>query len=98
MNVSVGDLVEAGQVLVEMEGQEQLEAAVSSAQYELDRAQQAIDDLTAEAETRRIQAMKDIITYEKAVRDARYALDNSTVPTNQADLDTVAALNLMKSS
>ncbi len=52
VNVSVGDLVEAGQVLVEMEGQEQLEAAVSSAQYELDRAQQAIDDLTAEAETR----------------------------------------------
>lgn len=96
VNVSVGDLVEAGQVLVEMEGQEQLEAAVSSAQYELDRAQQAIDDLTAEAETRRIQAMKDIITYEKAVRDAQYALDNFTVPTNQADLDTVAALNLMK--
>jgi len=96
VNVSIGDLVESGQVLVEMEGQEELEAAVSSAQYELDRAQQAIDDLVAEAETRRIQSMKDIITYEKAVRDAQYALDNFTVPTNQADLDTVAALNLMK--
>jgi len=96
VNISVGDLVEAGQVLVEMEGQEQLEAAVSSAQYELDKAQQAIDDLTAEAETRRIQAMKDIISFEKAVRDAQYALDNFTVPTNQADLNTVAALNLMK--
>ena len=96
VNVSIGDLVESGQVLVEMEGQEELEAAVSSAQYELDRAQQAIDDLVAEAETRRIQSMKDIITYEKAVRDAQYALDNFTVPTYQADLDTVAALNLMK--
>ncbi len=39
--------------------------------------------------------MKDIITYEKAVRDAQYALEIH-MPTNQADLDTVAALNLMK--
>jgi len=40
--------------------------------------------------------MQDIITYEKAVRDAQYALDNFTVPTNQAGLDTVEGLNQMK--
>lgn len=96
VHVSVGDQVKAGQVLVEMEGQEQLQAALSNAQFELDKAQQALIDLKTEAETRRIQAMKDIITYEKAVRDAQYALDNFTVPSNQASLETVAALNLMK--
>ena len=33
VKVSIGDLVVAGQVLVEMEGQEELVAAVSGAQY-----------------------------------------------------------------
>ena len=66
------------------------------AQFELLQAQQALADLETEAETARIQAMQEIITYEKAVRDAQYALDNFTIPTNQANLDTVEALNLMK--
>ena len=96
VNVSVGDQVTAGQVMVELEGQEDLQAAISAAQLELDMAQQALEDLTTEAETSRIQAMQDIIIYEKAVRDAQYTLDNFTVPSNQANLDTVAALNQMK--
>jgi len=40
--------------------------------------------------------MQEIIAYERAVRDARYALDNFTVPINQASLETVEALNQMK--
>lgn len=96
VTVQVGDQVEAGEVLVELEGREELAAAVSNAQYQLDQAQQALVDLQSDAESRRILAMQDIITYEKAVRDAQYALDNFTVPSNQAGLETVAALNLMK--
>jgi HlyD family secretion protein len=96
LDVAVGDTVKAGQELARLEGQESLEAAVSVAQFELLQAQQALEDLKTEAETARVQAMQDIVTYERALRDAQYILDNFTVPTNQANLDAVTALNRMK--
>jgi HlyD family secretion protein len=96
VNVVVGDTVKTGQVLVRLEGHEDLEAAVSETQYELVQAQQALEDLNSEVEMKRVQAMQDIIAYEKAVRDAQYTLDNFTIPVNQAKLDTVEALKLMK--
>ena len=96
VNVSEGDAVSAGQPLAQLAGQEDLQAAVSQADFELVQAQQALDDLNKEAETARVQAMQGIIAYEKAVRDAQYALDNFTVPVNQAGLETVEALNQMK--
>ena len=52
----------------------------ATAEFEVAQAQQALDDLQTEAETARVQAMQDIVTYERAVRDAQYALDNFTVP------------------
>jgi len=96
VNVAVGDKVTAGQPLVQLEGQESLEADVSEAQYELEQAEQALADLISGAETARVQAMQDIVSYTQAVRDARYALDNFTVPSNQANQDAVAALSRMK--
>jgi multidrug efflux pump subunit AcrA (membrane-fusion protein) len=96
VNAAVGETVQAGQPLAQLAGQEDLAAAISQAEYEVVQAQQALDDLQTEAETARVQAMQDIITYERAVRDAQYALDNFTVPVNQAGLDTVEALNQMK--
>jgi HlyD family secretion protein len=96
LQVVVGDTVTVGQALVQLEGKEDLQAAVSNAKFELAQAQQALDDLTNQAVTSRIQAMKDIITYEQAVRDAQYAQDNFTVPSNQSNLDTVEALQVMK--
>jgi multidrug efflux pump subunit AcrA (membrane-fusion protein) len=94
--VTVGDRVTAGQPLIVLEGQEDLEAAISASQFELVQAQQALADLTKQAETDRVQALQDIITFEKSVRDAQYALDNFTAPSNQATMDTVEALNQMK--
>jgi HlyD family secretion protein len=96
VNAAEGKAVNAGDPLAQLEGQEDLQAAVSQAEFELVQAQQALDDLKTEAETARVQAMQEIITYERAVRDAQYALDNFTVPINQAGLETVEALNLMK--
>jgi multidrug efflux pump subunit AcrA (membrane-fusion protein) len=96
LQVVVGDTVTVGQARVQLEGKEDLQAAVSNAKFELAQAQQALDDLTNQAVTSRIQAMKDIITYEQAVRDAQYAQDNFTVPSNQSNLDTVEALQVMK--
>jgi multidrug efflux pump subunit AcrA (membrane-fusion protein) len=94
--VAVGDRVEAGQELARLEGQENLEAAISAAQFELVQAQQALEDLQTAAETARVQALQEIITYERAVRDAQYNLDNFTVPSSQANLDTVAGLSQSK--
>ena len=96
VNALVGEVVQAGQPLAQLAGQEDLTAAISQAEFEQVQAQQALEDLKTEAETARVQAMQDIITYERAVRDAQYALDNFTVPSNQAGLDTVEALNQMK--
>jgi len=94
--VAVGDQVTAGQVLVRLEGQEDLEAAVSAAQFELAQAEQALEDLKTEAETDWVQAMQDIATYEQALKNAQYTLDNFIAPTAQKDMDAVSALNLMK--
>ena len=96
LDVSVGDRVEAGQVLARLEGQENLEASVSTAEFELLQAQQSLEDLTNQVETNRVQAMQDIVKYERAVRDAQYALYNFTVPSNQANFDAVEALNKMQ--
>ncbi len=96
VNVTLGEPVQAGDVLAQLEGQESLEAAVSAAQFELALAQQALQDLNTAAEGRRVQAMQDIVTYEQAVRNAQYALDNFTVPSDQAGLDAVAGLDQAK--
>jgi multidrug efflux pump subunit AcrA (membrane-fusion protein) len=96
VNVKVGETVKADQVLAQLEGQEELEAAISKSQFEVVQAEQALEDLNTEAETGRVQAMQDIITYERSVRDAQYALDNFTVPVTQAYLDTVEAIKQMK--
>jgi len=96
VNVKVGDSVKTGQELARLAGQEELQAAISRAEYQLLQARQNFDDLSTQAETSRVQAMQDIINYEKAVRDAQYALDNFTIPSNQANMDTVTALDLMK--
>jgi HlyD family secretion protein len=96
VSVAVGDAVQAGQALAQLEGEESLQAAVSTARYELVQAQQALADLTTAAETSRLQAMQDVVTYQQAVKDAQYMLDNFTIPSNQATLDAVAAIGKMK--
>jgi multidrug efflux pump subunit AcrA (membrane-fusion protein) len=96
VSVAVGDQVQAGQALVQLEGEESLQAAVSTARYELVQAQQALADLTTAAETARLQAMQDVVTYQQAVKDAQYTLDNFTIPSNQENLDAVAAIGKMK--
>jgi hypothetical protein len=96
VSVGLGDTVQAGQELVQLEGEEDLQAAVSTAGYELVQAQQALADLTTAAETARLQAMQDVVTYQQAVKDAQYALDNFTIPSNQLGLDAVAGISKMK--
>lgn len=93
--VQVGDSVTEGQELATLR-QDSLPQNVILAQAELTEAQKALDDLYTNAQTAKTNAMQAIARYANAVRDAQYQLDNFTVPSNQAGLDAIAALDLMK--
>jgi HlyD family secretion protein len=90
-----GSLVKAGDVLATLQ-QTSLPQSVILAEADLASSHQAEEDLITQAETAKVQAMQQIVTYEQAVKDAQYNLDNFNVPTGQKELDTVEALNLMK--
>ena len=64
--VREGDAVEAGQVLVRLEGTEQLQAAVSAAKFELANAQYALDSLYKDTDLLAAQALQ---TKDKAEKD-----------------------------
>ncbi len=93
--VQVGDQVTEGQELATLR-RDSLPQAVILAQAELTEAQKALDDLYSNAETAKTNAMQAIARYADAVRDAQYRLDNFTVPSNQAGLDAIEALDIMK--
>jgi HlyD family secretion protein len=97
VSVKVGDLVKTGDVLARLE-QTSLPQNVILAQADLLTAQQALDDLTTQAETSKVQALQDISTYEVQVRDAQYQLDNFTIPTNLEGLSITDALLQTKAS
>jgi HlyD family secretion protein len=70
VNVSVGDKVQAGQVLLVLAGGEKLSAAVEAANLELFSAQQAYDDLFKNLEADQNQALQKLNGARQAVRDA----------------------------
>lgn len=94
--VKKGDLVQQGDVLVRLNGKEDLQAAITAAQLELTAAQKDYDDLIKNTDESRIAALDRIASATKAVRDAQYQLDNFTVPSNQANLSTNEALRVME--
>lgn len=67
--VSEGDAVEAGQVLVRLEGTEQLQAAVSAAQFELANAQYALDSLYKDTDLLAAQSLQAKDKAEKDLED-----------------------------
>jgi len=95
ITVKVGDSVEADQKLATLV-QTSLPQSVILAQANLFSAQEALDDLATTAESARIKAMQDIVTYEQDVKDAQYTLDNFTTPTSQEGLDAVEGIKVTK--
>jgi len=67
--VSEGDTVQAGEVLVRLEGTEQLQAAVSGAQFELANAQYALDALYKDTDLWAAQALQAKDEAERALED-----------------------------
>ena len=93
--VKNGDVVTAGQTLASLV-LTSLPQSVIMAQSDLVSDQQALEDLTTSAAEQRVKALSNITTYEAAVRDARYSLENFTVPSNQARLTMAEALTQAK--
>ncbi|MFQ5921922.1 MAG: HlyD family secretion protein [Anaerolineales bacterium] len=71
--VAKGDSVEAGQVLAHVGNEQALQAAVAAASLELVAAQQALDDIHAQAGMRAAQAQLELANARDALRDAEYA-------------------------
>ena len=92
---ALGDKVKTGDVLARL-SQTSLPQSVILAQADLVNAQQALEDLQENATAAKIAAMQDIVTFEQAVRDAQYQLDNYTIPINQQNLDAIAAVDIMR--
>jgi HlyD family secretion protein len=67
--VQEGDVVTAGQVLVRLQGKEQLRAAISAAQLELANANYALDALYDDTDLLAAQALKAQDEAEKALED-----------------------------
>jgi HlyD family secretion protein len=95
VNVRMGDQVIEGQELASLK-QTSLPQNVILAQADLVNAKQELDDLSTRADDAKVSAIQALADYEQEEKDAQYQLDNFTVPSNQADLDTTEALTLMK--
>lgn len=94
--VEEGDLVNAGDILARLGNREELEAGIANTEAEVLASQQALDRLYDDVDVAKADALKAVAASNRAVRDAQYSLDNFTVPTNQADLETMEAVDLMK--
>ena len=99
LNAAVGDKVVAGDVLAQLQTKdsvESIEASIADAELAVLKAQNAIDDLYANAEIARTQALSDIAEYAQQVRDARYQMENYNMPVTLQGMDAIEALDLMK--
>lgn len=95
VTVSEGEVVEAGQLIAQLSGREQYEAAVVTAQLELVNAQQAIKDLYANAPYEAAQLLQQLAQAPKAVEEAQRKVDSMKRggSASTTDID-VAAANL----
>lgn len=89
--VAVGDVVQAGQALAELEGQETLEASLSAARFELEQAQQTLAALQKDLDVQQAQALKAIADSQTAVRDAERLLQNMNSSALPVDVDAAYA-------
>ena len=67
--VKEGEAVESGQILVRLEGTEQLQASVSAAQFELAYSQYALDSLYDDTNLLAAQALQAMDQAERALED-----------------------------
>jgi multidrug efflux pump subunit AcrA (membrane-fusion protein) len=89
--VSEDDVVAAGQVLVRLEGTENIEASIAAARFEVVTAQQSLDSLYDDPELALARALESIAQAQKDIDDAERRLRNYTHQAPQADIDQAYA-------
>ena len=83
--------VSAEQLLINLEGTENLQASVAAAQMELVAAQRALDDLHKDNDVRSAQAWQAVIQAQQDTKDAQKYLDNLRTQAPQSDIDQASA-------
>ena len=91
----LGETVTAGQILANL-SQVSIPQSLIMAQADLVEAEKALEDLETSAKSAVTQAMQNIVTFSRQVKDAQYQLDNFTPPASQADLEAMEALDITK--
>jgi multidrug efflux pump subunit AcrA (membrane-fusion protein) len=94
--VEKGDMVTEGQTLIRLKGKEEIQASIAQAKFEVLSAQQAMNDLYDNLDVSRATSLREVAEASNAVHDAKYNLDNFTIPMAQQGLDTIAAMELMR--
>jgi HlyD family secretion protein len=85
------EAVEAGQMLLRLQGKEQLEAAIAAAQYELASARYALDKLYEDPELLVAGANQEMVDARLAIRDAERRVRNLSTPSSGATVDQALA-------
>jgi HlyD family secretion protein len=85
------DEVSAGEALLQLDGTDRLQAAVSAAYLELVSAEVALNDVFDGAEVATNAAAQNLANARDAVRDAERALTNLTTLSDQWDIDSAYA-------
>jgi multidrug efflux pump subunit AcrA (membrane-fusion protein) len=83
--------VSADQLLVRLEGAENLQASVAAAQLELVAARRAKDDLYKDIDVRSAQAWQAVTQAQQEQKDAQKYLDNLRTSAPQPDIDQARA-------
>ena len=89
--VSVDEKVSAAQVLLRLDGEDQLRAAVSAAEFELASAQEVLDVLYENPEMRTAQASQAIVDAQRAIDDAQKRVNNLVTESDPDDIDQARA-------
>lgn len=95
VTVAAGEQVAADRVLASLKPSS-LPQNVILAQAELTDARKQLEELETQTESAANEALRAISTAAQQLRDAQYRLDNYTVPSNQADLSTMEAFEVMQ--
>jgi len=89
--VRENEVVKAGQPLVRLEGQENLQAAVAAARLEVAAAQYDLDRLNKDLDVRAAEANREVVEARKALRDAERRIRNLELGSEQTDIDQARA-------
>jgi multidrug resistance efflux pump len=94
--VQEGDQVQPGQVILRLEGKEEIQAAISAAEFEQLNAQQALDTLNKDYQVDLARAMQVVAETSKAIKLAIYQLDLFEVPSNMDNYSPLEAVDVMR--